>query len=91
MGIRPARRKPINARTRQRVLEFWKHRCARCGTGRELELHHKLAVVHGGGNQLANLVVLCKSCHFNHEHDFSEHIWPDLEAVFLKTESASTS
>lgn len=87
LGLRRAKRKPIDLRTRQRALEFWKHRCARCGARHELEIHHKRAVVHGGGNQLSNLVILCRSCHFRNRHNFSEHIWPDLEAAFLKSEN----
>lgn len=91
MGIRRAKRKAIEARTKQRVLEFWKHRCARCGSRDMLEIHHKRAVVHGGGNELSNLVVLCRTCHFKNAHHFSEDIWPDLEAAFLKTESVTAS
>lgn len=91
MGLRGARRRPIAARTKQRVLEFWKHRCARCGTRDDLEIHHKRAVVHGGGNQFSNLIVLCRKCHFRNAHDFSEHIWPDLQAAFLKSENPTST
>jgi len=87
VAIRRARRKPVEQRTRRKVLEIWKHRCARCGARRELEIHHKRAVVPGGGNQLSNLVVLCRKCHFKDAQHFSEHIWPDLEAAFLKSEN----
>lgn len=86
MGVSPARRMPIDKKTRERIHVAYRRRCARCGSAQRLEVHHRKAVVHGGTNELSNLVLLCHHCHWYHAGEFNEHIWPDLEKSFLKTE-----
>lgn len=89
MGITPAQRQPIDAQTRQLVLDRHGHKCARCNTTHALELHHRRPVIHGGTNDPDNLVPLCYGCHTKHAGDFTEHIWPDLENIFLNSEGQS--
>ncbi len=84
LGLRRATRKPINHSTRKRVLALSDLRCAHCGATKNLEIHHRKPVVHGGRNRLSNLVALCRTCHIEHSGPFSEDVWPDLEKVFLE-------
>ncbi len=58
MGIHPAQRSAIDPKMRNKVLECWNHRCARCDSKADLEIHHIRPVVHGGTNELDNLVPL---------------------------------
>lgn len=89
MGITPAERQPIDPQTKRLVLEAYDLKCARCGNRTGLELHHRLPVVHGGTNVADNLIPLCHACHWWHAGEFTQHIWPDLEAIFLNTEQAT--
>ena len=87
MGLTPAERQSINGETRRAVLERYEHRCARCHKRRPLEVHHRLPVCHGGTNDQDNLVPLCHPCHARHSGEFTENIWPNLESIFLSSES----
>jgi hypothetical protein len=86
MGIVPAERQPIDAKTRALVLETTDGTCTRCGTAKRIELHHRRPVIHGGTNDPSNLVPLCRKCHFRHSGQFTERIWPDLERIFVESE-----
>lgn len=45
----------------------WK--CARCGRGSDLDVHHRLARSGGTDESFANLVSLCRGCHrWLHHH-----------------------
>jgi 5-methylcytosine-specific restriction endonuclease McrA len=89
MGITPVERRPIDARTRRLVLDRHGGKCARCGANEDLDLHHRRPVIHGGTNHHDNLVPLCFNCHTYHSEEFTEHIWPDLESIFLGSEPAT--
>lgn len=86
MGISPGERRPIDGRIRQLVFSRYDGKCARCGSTEDLELHHRRPVIHGGTNDPANLVPLCKGCHTRHCGEFTERIWPDLERIFLESD-----
>lgn len=87
LGITPAKREPIPPKLRKLVLERYGGKCARCRTAKEIELHHRLPVIHGGLNDATNLVPLCHRCHTQYPGEFTERIWPDLEAIFLASEA----
>jgi HNH endonuclease len=87
MGITPAERQSISLETRQLILERYEYRCARCHKRRPLEMHHRRPVIHGGTNDPDNLVALCHPCHVQHSGEFEESIWPDLQSIFLNSES----
>ena len=87
LGITPAERQSINAETRQLVQERHEYRCGRCHKRRPLEMHHRRPVIHGGTNDPDNLVALCHPCHARHSGEFTESIWPDLQSIFLNSES----
>ena len=43
--------------------------CAACGTRKGLEAHHKLPLLFGGAElDEANLIALCRDCHFTFGH-----------------------
>jgi len=37
-------------------------KCAQCGSGADLTLDHKVALINGGDNALSNLQILCRTC-----------------------------
>ena len=49
-------------RFRRRVLKFWDYRCATCGFGGALEVHHRDYSVLGR-ETLSDVVPLCNWCH----------------------------
>lgn len=62
----------LSAEQRTRILERDGYRCRLCGWSvsdppasgkRFVEVHHKLAVAHGGGSEDENLETLCNVCH----------------------------
>jgi len=62
-------RATIPPKIRRAVLRRAGHRCESpgCGRTRFLEVHHRKPRSRGGGNDLANLQVLCSACH-RHAH-----------------------
>ncbi len=61
LGIRAYRR------LTKLVLERDDWRCQRCGSLKDLQIHHKIKRSHLGSDSLANLVTLCARCHLE-EH-----------------------
>ncbi len=62
----------LSAEQRTRILERDGYRCRRCGWSvvdppthgkRFVEVHHRIAVAHGGGSEDENLETLCNVCH----------------------------
>lgn len=47
---------------RNRILDRDGHKCRKCGSTESLAIDHIVAVRNGGGDEDANLQVLCKSC-----------------------------
>ena len=37
--------------------------CVRCGSRRQLQVHHRVPLASGGSNDLTNLELLCRACH----------------------------
>jgi HNH endonuclease len=37
--------------------------CVRCGSTDQVQVHHRVPLTEGGGNQLGNLELRCKTCH----------------------------
>ncbi len=57
---------------RAAVLARDRHRCARCGATRFLEVHHVKPRDEGGANTADNLTTLCSRCHaFHHQRVFA--------------------
>lgn len=55
---------------RQMVLERDNFRCRKCGTGKNLDVHH-ITYDHLGNEPLDDLVTLCRDCHNDvHKYDF---------------------
>lgn len=45
------------------ALQQYGWRCARCRTGRRLQIHHRKFRSHGGTHQVENLEPVCWDCH----------------------------
>lgn len=48
---------------RKRVHAKYGGRCCKCQSTDRLEVHHIIRVARGGRNSIANLILLCHSCH----------------------------
>lgn len=61
---------------RQKVFEKYGHKCVRCGSIEQIEVHHKIPLKDGGTNDIDNLIPICRSCHqnvHNRKFDASYH------------------
>ena len=59
---RPANRTYIPAYTKKLVFIRDNHRCVKCGSTKNLEIHHIIPLAWGGSNRLENLQLLCQRC-----------------------------
>ena len=59
---RPANRTYISAYTKKLVFIRDNHRCVKCGSRKDLELHHIIPHARGGSSRLENLQLLCQRC-----------------------------
>jgi 5-methylcytosine-specific restriction endonuclease McrA len=59
--------KQVYRRLLKRVLERDAWRCQRCGSLKDLQVHHRTYRSRQGNDSLANLVTLCAHCHMK-EH-----------------------
>jgi hypothetical protein len=50
-------------RLRNVIKEFLPDKCANCGAGGDLHIHHIVPLINGGTNRITNLVNLCETCH----------------------------
>ncbi len=48
---------------RRKVMAYWNHRCACCGSRHRIQVHHVIWVSQGGKTEFENLVPLCRRCH----------------------------
>jgi len=55
--------KQVYRRLMKRVLERDGWRCPKCGSLKDLQVHHKVRRSQQGHDALANLVTLCAYCH----------------------------
>ncbi len=60
--FRPADRTYIPAHTRKLVFIRDKYRCVKCGSNKNLEIHHIIPHAKGGSSRLENLQLLCRDC-----------------------------
>ena len=59
---RPANRTYIPAYTKKLVFIRDNHRCVKCGSTKDFELHHIIPPAMGGSSSLENLQLLCRDC-----------------------------
>lgn len=59
--------------------------CHRCGSRKNLHVHHIIPTKEGGNRERKNLVVLCSSCHktVEHQQKILYEVIPDWEVVRL--------
>ena len=43
-------------------------RCAKCGTNKDLQRHHRVPLSKGGKNVVSNVEILCINCHARQHH-----------------------
>ena len=60
--FRPADRTYIPAHIRKLVFIRDNHRCVKCGSTKNFELHHIIPHAMGGSSRLENLQLLCQRC-----------------------------
>lgn len=48
---------------RKQALERDSYTCQNCGSDKDLHVHHVTPRWDGGGNELQNLMTLCRNCH----------------------------
>ena len=60
--IRPSNNRYIPKSVRQRVLIRDSYRCVKCGSQKDLQFDHNVAVANGGSNEEDNVQLLCKRC-----------------------------
>lgn len=53
----------IDAKTRREVYRRDDYQCALCGSTTQLQIHHYIHRILGGGNSPHNLITLCSICH----------------------------
>jgi len=59
---RPANRTYISAHKRKLVFIRDNYCCVKCGSKKNLEIHHIIPHARGGSNRLENLQLLCQRC-----------------------------
>ncbi len=59
---RPADRTYISAHKRKLIFIRDKGRCVKCGSNKNLEIHHIIPHAKGGSSRLENLQLLCRDC-----------------------------
>ncbi len=59
---RPANRTYISAHKRKLVFIRDNYCCVKCGSKKNLELHHIIPLAKDGSSRLENLQLLCRSC-----------------------------
>jgi 5-methylcytosine-specific restriction endonuclease McrA len=77
-------RKPVDTKTRYRILQRDNSTCQRCGRtpadGVRLTVDHKIPVEWGGGNEDSNLWALCSEC-----NEGKQAFFRDFDTEVMKT------
>lgn len=59
--------RPMNKGRKIKVIKFFGSVCNKCGTEKELNVHHLKPLRAGGNHNYNNLMVLCFKCHMDWE------------------------
>lgn len=83
--VKPSKTPPLSDKKRKEALDTLypeqKELCRGCGAHKlknELEVDHKLARSHGGGNEMENLQLLCRQCNQAKGDKTMEALWTHL-------------
>ena len=63
--VKPSSSRYIPKAVRQAVLIRDNNRCVKCGSQKDLQFDHILAIVNEGSNEEANVQLLCKRCNLD--------------------------
>jgi len=69
---------------RQRALEYYGEECMRCGTNKNIVVHHKDGYndySNYGNHNLDNLLILCRSCHAKHHNEIKKGRFTGISLV----------
>ena len=62
--VKPSSSRYIPKAVRQAVLIRDNYRCVKCGSQKDLQFDHIVAVANGGSNEEANVQILCSVCNW---------------------------
>ena len=62
--VNPSSSRYIPVRVRKAVLIRDNYRCVKCGSQKNLQFDHIVAVANGGSNEEANVQILCSVCNW---------------------------
>ena len=60
--VKPSSSRYIPKAVRQAVLIRDKYRCVKCGSQKDLQFDHTVAIANGGSSEEANVQMLCRDC-----------------------------
>ena len=63
--VKPSNSRYIPKAVRQAVLIRDNYRCVKCGTQKNLQFDHIVAIANGGSNEAGNVQLLCKRCNLD--------------------------
>ena len=63
--VKPSSSRYIPKAVRQAVLIRDNYRCVKCGTQKNLQFDHIVAIANGGSNEAGNVQLLCKRCNLD--------------------------
>ena len=82
-------RKPIDAKTKYRILQRDNSTCQRCGRtikdGVKLVIDHKIPVDMGGDSSDENLWVLCEDCNLGKKHWLSDENAEEMKKILTES------
>jgi 5-methylcytosine-specific restriction endonuclease McrA len=55
------------------LLEFYGHRCLRCGSREQLTVDHVIPLSLGGSNSIDNIQPLCEGCNLRKDQDTTDY------------------
>lgn len=58
-----SKRSGVGYKLKSETLKRYANRCVKCGSYKNLEIHHIKPVCYGGDDSLDNLIPLCRKCH----------------------------
>lgn len=77
----------LKCRKRRRQWLVWAYgsKCAKCGAEKNLTIDHVVPICKGGGHNIENLQILCRSCNNKKGAEVIRYaeprLWPELDKI----------